>query len=624
MATRWVVWDTEGDGLNPTKFYCLSYHDYEGKKGTLTDYEDIRGFFEPYDCYVAHNCRRWDLRHLERVVGITVPDYVVDTLFVAWYISPERKKNGLEEYGEDYGVPKPKIVDWETQSLSDYIHRCEQDVEINYLLWQDQLSKLFDLYEDGPSVHRFLKYLDFKARSAALAEDSRWKLDIPRCQEAIERLEYERGEKERVLDAALPPVPVVRSYERPKVFYKRDGQLSESGLRWIERARRGGFPDDYEGTITEVVSYDAGNSGSTQQIKAWLDSLGWRPRTIKHVRHKVTGEKKEIPQINKPPQEGGGVCESVLELAEQHPDHAEAIHALDGFTTLQHRLGILRGFLRDVDDEGYLTAKVAGLTNTLRFKHAGLVNLPKPDRPYASDIRACLIADDGHELCGSDQSSLEDRLKQHYLYRYDPEYVNQLMDPKYDPHLDIAVIARMMKQEEADAYKEGDKSNKPIRDIAKNGNYACQYGAMPPRLQITCGISAKAAQELYDAYWEKNWAIKQVAEDQETKESGGHTWMYNPLSGFWYQLRSKKDRFSTLIQGSGVYCFDLWVREVLRQRPQITAQFHDEIVLQVKKGHREDMKEVLERALDKTNEMLQLNRELGISVDFGDTYAEIH
>src|SRR5690606_4220612 len=145
------------------------------------------------------------------------------------------------------------------------------------------------------------------------------------------------------------------------------------------------------------------------------------------------GEVREIPQINL--ERGEGVCPSVLALADINP----AIRALEGIGVLQHRIGILKGFLRDADESGYLHARVAGLTNTLRFKHAEIVNLPKPDKAYSEDIRSALICEDDEVLCGSDMSSLEDRTKQHYMMPYDPEYVEEMNTEDFDPHIDIAV-----------------------------------------------------------------------------------------------------------------------------------------------------------------------------------------
>src|SRR5690606_3371174 len=189
-------------------------------------------------------------------------------------------------------------------------------------------------------------YLDFKTVSARLAEESGWRLNEEYCPEASKQLCQERDGKTEALRRAMPRQPITKTYLPPKRFYKSDGQPSVLGQRWEERVVEGGFPEGYRGPIEEVVDYVDGNPGSHQQIKEWLYSLGWKPRTIKHVRNKESGEMKEIPQINKPPQDGGGVCESIVELYEKEPN----LELLDGLFVLNHRIAILNGFIRDCRD----------------------------------------------------------------------------------------------------------------------------------------------------------------------------------------------------------------------------------------------------------------------------------
>lgn len=617
---KFVVWDCEANGLTPDKFYCLSFKTSWGEKGTLTDYGDIRDFFTKYPevYYCGHNIRRWDLPNLLRVVGISLPILVVDTLFLSFYVNHSRRRHGLEDYGVEFGVPKPKIIDWEKQTLSEYIHRCEQDVEINYRLFEQQLTKLKKIYGSEEDILSILGYLDFKARCAQLAEESGWKLDQKRCHEGIERLERIRQEKIDELRKALPPVPVKKERTKPRVLRKADGELSVAGRRWEELTLRAGVDLEFDGVIEEIVGYDEPNPNSTDQVKDWLFSLGWKPQTFKEVRN-AEGDVREIPQINL--ERGEGVCPSVLALADIDP----AILALEGIGVLGHRIGILKGFLRDVDENGRLSARVAGLTNTLRFKHAEIVNLPKPDKAYSEDIRSALICEDDEVLCGSDMSSLEDRTKQHYMMPYDPEYVEEMNTEDFDPHIDIAVLGGLMKKEDGDEYKKGNRPElKKVRDIAKNVNYAGVYGAGPPKIAKTGGISLKEAKALHRTYWERNWSVKAVAAAQYYKEVDGELWLYNPVSGFYYSLRYEKDIFSTLNQSTGVFCFDTWISRVLKRREQITAQFHDEGVWVIPKGREEDMEAILREAIDETNQILGLNRELGIDVKFGKTYAEVH
>lgn len=121
-----------------------------------------------------------------------------------------------------------------------------------------------------------------------------------------------------------------------------------------------------------------------------------------------------------------------------------------------------------------------------------------------------------------------------------------------------------------------------------------------------------------------NWAIKAVAKAQVTKEVDGQMWLLNPINGFWYTLRFEKDIFSTLVQGTASYVFDLWVMRFREERPQITAQFHDEVVLELREGREEHIEELLIRAIGRVNDELKLNKELGVDIQFGKRYSDIH
>jgi hypothetical protein len=627
---KWVVFDGEADGFTPSKFYCVCYHDSDGNRGVLTSYDEIRKFFNQTGLvYVGHNIRRWDLIQLRRVVGIKsypVGD-VIDSLGLSWYLYPDRVVHSLESYGVEYGIHKKHIANWDDLELSQYVERCQIDVEINTRMFKEAMLKLRKIYKDPGREEKLLKYLDFKLYSAALAEQSRWRLDVEETRKKLERLKDERDKKVDELREAMPLVEIVQEYKQPARLYNADGQLSILGQRWKDRVERAGLSEGYSGVVSEVIGLEPGNPGSHQQIKEWLYSLGWVPRTFK-----TNKKREEVPQINK--EFGGGICDSIKELYEKEP----RLEVLDGLSVLNHRIGLLSGFLRDMSKDGYLTASVAGLTNTLRFKHAVIVNLPKPEVKLGKEIRSSLIPDsDTDELCGSDMASVEDRIKQHYIYRHDPDYVKELNTEGYDPHLDLGKMAGKISPSDVLLYKELDAKAektdeekkkysiiKKLRSIFKNGNYACQYGAFPPRLQKTCNITLEEAEGVYDAYWKRNWAIKAVADEQIVKTVDGQSWLLNPVSGLWYSLRNKKDIFSTLVQGTAAYVFDVYLGNVLRKRPQITGQFHDEFILNVKKGNREAIKKFLDDCIKETNKMLNLNRELGISVQFGDNYAEIH
>lgn len=137
-------------------------------------------------------------------------------------------------------------------------------------------------------------------------------------------------------------------------------------------------------------------------------------------------------------------------------------------------------------------------------------------------------------------------------------------------------------------------------------------------------ISVDRATALVDTYWKKNWSVLCIAEDCIVKIVNGQKWLFNPVSKLWYSLRYDKDKFSTLNQGTGVFCFDTWVKHIRSKRPQLTGQFHDETIMCIKLGYRKQAEKLIRDAMEATNNELNLNIKLDCDVQFGLNYAEIH
>ena len=203
--------------------------------------------------------------------------------------------------------------------------------------------------------------------------------------------------------------------------------------------------------------------------------------------------------------------------------------------------------------------------------------------------------------------------------------------PGFDPHLDIAVLSGMLTPEQVNEHKlfeatkgEQGTSYKKVRSKAKVVNFSGIYGAGPPKIALTTGMSLDEATLLHKIYWQRNKSVKQIAKDCLVKTVRKQMWLYNPVSSFWYSLRTDKDRFSTLNQGTGVYCFDTHIRNVRKQGIVINLQYHDEIGFSLLKQDKEVTSAKLHKAIELTNQQLCLNVPLGISIDYGDNYAECH
>lgn len=685
---RYSVFDIETDGLieNVTKIHCLCYVTYDDIQkpefGTLTNLQEIKEWVESQGVLVGHNIKRYDIPVIKKLLpGVDIKARVIDTIALSWYLYPFRPTHNLEDWGTDVGVEKPPILDWTGLTAEEYIHRCTSDVKINDRLFDIQTNYLFLLYDNKDKVDRLVNYLMFKMDCAAEQEEVKWRLDKEKAEKNLAFFNEELQKKTSVLISVMPEVIKYKDVCRPKEIYKKlpkptkknpdpKPELSVAGEKWLSLLKERGLPDYHVGTLQVETGREPGNPGSHQQLKNWLFSLGWIPETFDYKKKDPRDPKsiRAIPQISK---KEGGICDSITKMYEEHPE----LESLEGVFVLRHRISIMEGFLRNVDKDGFLIAAVNGFTNTLRFQHTIIVNLPTIPKPYWEEVRGCLIAPDSdHVLCGSDMSGLEDNTKRHYMYYYDPKYVEEMMEYGFDSHCDIAVLAKKMSLDEQTFYKwytakkeNGDpqrilddyynkeinpsirvansatgwclekllemddkeqaaqiKILKPIRLKNKKVNFAAVYGAGGPKIALTASIPLSEAKLLHGIYWQRNWSVKKVADSCVTKMVNGQMWLLNPVSQFWYSLREEKDKFSTLNQGTGVYAFDTWIRNVRKQGIKICGQFHDEHIAPIKKGTELQHREKLLNAIKWTNDELQLNVILGISIDFGHSYADIH
>lgn len=612
-----TVFDIETDGLleEATKIHVLSWMDENGVVQHTHDQFNMAVFFTQAKTLVGHNIIRFDIPVVEKLLGIKVEAKLVDTLALSWYLNHDRPRHGLEGYGEDYGVPKPKITDWNNLTPEEYAHRCNEDVKINAKLYKDLSAQLEWLYQDQTERESFVQYLSFKMDCARQQEALGWKLDVAKAQSHYEELQSLKEEKIEQLAEAMPKNKVYKKVEKPTRMTKADGSLTVYGERWMALLRAGGHPSTTVGPIQVLDKEERANPNSNNQVKEWLQALGWQPATFKYHRN-PDGSERTVEQVR----DGSELCESVKLLIDKNP----SVGILDGLSVINHRLGVFKGFL-DCHKDGWLKAEIAGFTNTLRFKHyKPLVNLPGVDKPWGAEIRGCLTAPEGFVLCGADMTSLEDTTKRHYMQPLDPEYVAEMSREGFDPHLDLAKHAGAITQADIDKHNLGEISLKALRKNYKVVNYSATYGVGATKLSRTTGLSVKESKKLLNAFWDRNWAIPKLADSMYPREKNGKKWLKNPVSGYYHSLRSDKDKFSTLNQSTGVFCFDNWVALCRRNGVQTIGQFHDEIIALVADGQQEQTKQVMEKAIATLNDKLKLNVPLGVDAQFGTNYAEIH
>lgn len=625
------IFDIETDGIKATKIHCLSYYNLNNSKiATLSDYELIKQFITQEDSlFIAHNGVRYDIPTIKRLLNIEQNIKIWDTLPLSWTLFPNRKKHGLDEWGTDVGVKKPEVLDWQNLDIEVYKYRCQEDVKINTIIWRKFYNYLKELYTTDEEIYRYLDYLSFKMDCVREQEEVGIKLDVEHCKKMLQQLTQEKENKITEIQAVMPKVAVKKKkvYEnagtddKGNIFQQGDLFFNTVVTKPVEKIEQ-----------SKIIGWKEPNSNSYTQIKDWLNSLGWIPEHIKHVRDKKTNEVKKIPQISS--KEGQGeLCDSVKKLFEKEPK----LQILDGYSVLSHRISIFEGFLES-HENGILYPSCIGLTNTLRLQHKIVVNLPGAFKKYGKEIRSSLIAYDNHTLVGSDLSGVEDSTKRHYIYKYDPKYVEEMNTPGYDPHLEIAVLAGFITKEQAEEHKlyektkklheenplipiEG-KSYKEIRQKAKTANFALTYKCGISTLARQTGLKEKEAKKLSEVYWKRNKAILDVENSLKVKQIGNQKWILNPISNFWYTLRAEKDKFSTLNQSTAVFVFDTWLKYIRQRGIKISYQCHDEWLANVK--DQEKTKQIIEQSINEVNEELKLNVKISCSYEFANNYADCH
>lgn len=472
-----TVADLEADGLLDTisKIHIVGFQMYHQDKPSYIFGENQDRIAAMLDWHIEnkipmvfHNGIGYDKRALEIVLGKDLSELmIIDTLWLSYYLNIDKKSHSIEELSKDYDVAEKFFVDpddWVNLSKEDAIERVVSDVEIGKAVWDDFKGRLEEMYSlakveidagvvGGKRVHkgeeiwldkikgksvqwhvsRILGYISSIADVVSLQEQVGWMVDQQLLDKEVEKLEELQKESAEKLEAVMPPAPKYVPRSEPKRPFKKNGELSASGQRWEDVKAKLGKKDEWgnplaevrvEGRIHELTEYNPPNINSSDQVKNFLFSKGWKPETFNYVRDQEAFSKwinnrpkkgspqymwntwrdskpkdRAIPQVK----DGGDLCASVSRLAESIPEVA----VLEEYSIIQHRIGVLKGIKESIREDGRVEASAFGLTNTLRLQHRRpIVNLPSVKRLYAEAIRGCLVAEEGNILLGSDLSSL--------------------------------------------------------------------------------------------------------------------------------------------------------------------------------------------------------------------------
>jgi len=589
---RPLILDIEGNGLreNITKIWCITISNgQETKHYGPTDIEQaVKELDGQWVC--GHNIFNYDIPVLKHFYPWFNPSKVDDTFILSNLFEPDRIGHSLESYGTQFGIPKPSHEEWDKYSEEMKVRNIT-DVTINNLVW-DCLNKErtsgWD-WEQAIALEYEIAQVHVKQEKNGVGFNRRAAIDLK------EKIEAELEELTQYILPRIPKVikPQGASVNKP---FKANGEYTKMVQDWLT-------PDNPEpvcGPFTRIT-YEDCNLNSHSQIKDYLLTQGWTPTEF---------TEKGSPKLTE--DSFDSVKGDVPEKVTRRNVLLHRLRLIDNTT----KSGEEKGLLSLIRKDGRITA--AGIpqgTPTGRYRHLGIVNIPRVGSVYGKELRSLFVPRAGWLQMGIDAAALEARMEAHYCYTFPGgvEYANELLDG--DLHTKNANLFGC------------------TRDVAKGIKYACSYGAQPKKISMTLKCSVAKARRLYNNFWRNSTALAALKEHL-TKlwlERGGKEGGYlKGLDGRKLFPRSEHSIVNMLFQSAGsivvktaTVIVDRQVTERRLNAKQM-LHFHDEFQYEVHKGSVDELKEVSLNAFIQAGKQFDMNVPIAGEAKVGLNWAECH
>lgn len=430
-------------------------------------------------------------------------------------------------------------------------------------------------------------------------------------------------------------------YKFPKRSYNNKGEPTEFLVNFLAKHQLELSPDNtvnFNGMVVKAVGDTylpiqlPMKLGEVDDLKEWLLSRGWSPTLWNFKKDKrnkpIRGEDGKYIKTSPKIQEQGRICPNLLALDGELP------RLVVRWFSLRNRGAVLRGWL----DNGQLLVNErlpsgsSGITPTHRQKHTCVANIPKAEEGVllGKEFRSLFVAKDGNVLVGYDAAALEARVTGHYTHKYDGgEYARELLEG--DIHTKNAWIFFREALELVGCPKDASKDHhlfKPFRSKAKNCAYCLSYGGSAGKLAETAGVPQSRGKDLYDRYWESNWALAKLKENVIAywKKHGKLIGIDGrPLFG-----RSPHSLVNLLFQSCGAIAMDYanaymdnWITELGIPAKRV-AYYHDESLWECPEEYAQQVGELGVKSIVEAGELLKLNIPLAAEWKYGKSWRDTH
>ena len=612
-----IVGDIEAPGLLhewdecADKIDCLVL-DIDGQVLDYAEGTQHKQWFNTGDTIVFHNGIDYDLPMLLKHWGwdytigpdslLGTPVKIVDTMLLSKLLWPDRPMpkgfegkwkpsyagekmpgpHSLEVWAYRLNTTKPKLVYGPNMGKVPHevsVAQCKADVEITKAVYHylvDEAKRRRADLRRALAVEQKVRFIISEGAAEGVPFDSEL---AERC---LNELDVLMDELEKEVEPELPQrkIPKSRVKPPPKNRFKKDGEPTARAEQYFGDLLKPYldswyvyYPDDtaptHLGKADRPLVDTEAMSISDREVKDWLiHEHGWKPTLWNTTKDKETGRKtRTSPKFH----QQGKLCENLEQLGET----VEIVRKIVKYLSYRNRRSVIKskdgdtGWLNHprLPIDGKLPADADTMgTNTFRFTHRVVANVPRPGTTYGEEMRSMYHAPEGQFMVGWDASGLEDRCKAHYTFEMPggAAYAEKILNPDFDVHT------------------ENMESWGLPRPKCKNGHYAMQYNCRPPKLAETLGVPQAQADDYYEAWWSNNLPLRYFIE-QATPiwHSMDKQWL-PAIDGRWVPCPYEYMIASRLFQSAGViamkYAMVLWYNRIhkLSLPAKQIIHYHDE------------------------------------------------
>lgn len=497
-----IVIDIEVNRLhNPDKIWLIVCKDIDtGEYYVFRKVSDDAGerqrfcaFHDKVSLYIGHNLFGYDWPVISDLLGIEElsPDRAIDTLIVSKMVDYPRVGHSVEDYGEEFGLPKIDFHDFGHYS-EDMFEYCKRDVDIT-----ERIYRKYRRYIENPERSRSIRTEQQFQLVCNDLQNNGFAFNTAKAQQLLNKVQTELAELDaKILEAFPPRLKMIREVH-PKAT--KHGTIS---LTSVPKVLRESIPDMCVDAPFCHCTWVEFNPSSHKQIITVLNEAGWRP-VDKTKTHLDTEREFAIKKRNKEPtfdladklvylkQTGWKVNENNLETLP--PSAPSPARLLARRILLESRRRTLTEWLDLVSEDQRIHGKfyaIGAWTHRMAHQNPNTANIPNEfdtagkKKLYGKELRSLWCAPPKRLLVGVDAEGIQLRIFAHYID--DPDFTQSLVngkkEDKSDPHsLNQSILGPVCKS----------------RAAAKRYIYALLLGAGQGKLREILDCSAEAAEEAY-------------------------------------------------------------------------------------------------------------------------------